>query len=102
MKIFQTLVFIKTAIRFYDTIFWNEKYWIVPRWLENKTLGIRKPKRVILLDDLAHEEASPEVSHHFVLKETIPIYILHGHIPKETKVHVIENPEVELDIREFP
>ncbi len=59
MKILKTMIFFSDAepgkIFLYDTIEYDGKFWIVPEWLINRTLGKRRPARIIPLNQYRHQ-----------------------------------------------
>lgn len=104
MKIYKTLVFFTDAhlgkIMQCDTIKFNGKFWLVPRWIDNLTEGTRTPLRIICLDYLPHEKLDDFGDVDFALNSPIPICIFDGEIPDETEYQfeIVESPDLRLDI----
>lgn len=97
-KIFKTLICTDNAFFECDTILWHGEYWLVPEWLEDENKGKRQPVRIILLDNLPHQESRLESGHHFVLNEPIPKRVFDGQAPSEKPYRVINFPKVFYDI----
>ncbi len=60
-----------------DTIFYEDRWWLVGTWLESNTTGDRVPETLVLLDALHHEEIEGK-PYRFVLNNEIPISVLRG------------------------
>lgn len=98
--IFKTLVMTDAVpghLLLCDTILWDERYWIVPEWLEDQTTGKRQPERIILLDNLKHTVAAPGSEHHFLLNDPIPKHVFSGQPQGGTSYLVIICPPIFLD-----
>ncbi len=64
-----------------DTIFYEDRWWLVGTWLESKTTGDRVPETLVLLDTLRHQEIEGK-PYRFVLKPAIPRSVLRGEARK--------------------
>ncbi|MGA7579190.1 MAG: hypothetical protein ACLQUW_13235 [Desulfobaccales bacterium] len=102
-KIFKTLVSIEGgggSIFQMDTIEYEGKKWLVPKWLEAPTEGWKRPERIICLDTLAHSKAPSGFEADFVLNHPIPTVVLSGGIPIRSisVIRVIEHPDIKFPI----
>ncbi|MFW9874925.1 MAG: hypothetical protein ACFFG0_17600 [Candidatus Thorarchaeota archaeon] len=104
MKIYKTLVSFTDAhlgkMMKCDTIKLNDKFWLVPEWIDNLSEGTRQPLRIICLDYLPHQKIDSGSPADFLLKVPIPICVFKGEVPAETKFRfeIVENPDVIIDI----
>ncbi len=60
-----------------DTIFYEDRWWLVGTWLESNATGDRVPETLVLLDALHHQEIE-EKPYRFALKPAIPRSVLRG------------------------
>ena len=60
-----------------DTIFYEDRWWLVGTWLESNATGDRVPETLVLLDTLRHREIEGK-PYRFALKPAIPISVLRG------------------------
>ncbi len=101
-KIYQTLMYYEgeNDILYIDTIEYDGKMWLVPRWLEAPSEGWKTPVRIILLDLLYHQVIPSGVPADFLLKLPMPKDVFEGRIPKgsEDEFVVIERPDVKIPI----
>lgn len=106
MEIYKTLVFFTDAhlgkIMKCDTIELNEKFWLVPEWIDNPAEGTRKPLRIICLDNLPHQKIDSGDPADFFLTSPIPICVFEGEIPAEAifRFDIIEHPDISFDIQD--
>lgn len=106
MKILKTLYFYLDAeighLLRCDTIEFQHRFWLVPRWIENHATGKMRPERIICLDYLPHQKLSEGAPEHFALNIPIPKCVFDGEIPPETTYNfeIVENPEIETHIPE--
>ncbi len=102
-KIYQTLIYYEGGtgeIFCIDTIEYDGKMWLVPRWLEAPSEGWKTPERIILLDSLDHQATPADFEADFVLNLPVPKDVFEGRIPKgsEGEFVVIERPDVKIPI----
>ncbi len=101
-KIYQTIMSFEgeNDILCIDTIEYDGKMWLVPRWLEAPFEGWKTPERIILLDSLDRQKAPADYEADFVLQSPIPKDVFEGRIPKgsEGEFVVIELPDVKIPI----
>ncbi len=102
-KIYQTLISFEGGsgkIFEIDTIEYDGKMWLVPRWLEAPSEGWKTPARIILLDSLDHQAAPAGFEADFLLKLPMPKDVFEGRTPKrsEGEFVVIERPDVKIPI----
>jgi hypothetical protein len=84
-----------------DTIEYEGQNWLVPDWITNNAIRKMRPSRLVLLDSLRHQKtAKVNAPSDFVLNDSIPKCVFDGKIPAEIagKFHVIENPDIWVDI----
>ena len=60
-----------------DTIFHEDRWWLVGSWLELHATGERVPETLVLLDTLRHQEIEGK-PYRFVLNNEIPRAVLRG------------------------
>ncbi len=60
-----------------DTIFYEDRWWLVGTWLESNATGDRVPETLVLLDTLRHQEIEGK-PYRFALKPAIPRSVLRG------------------------
>ena len=77
-----------------DTIIDNlGQAWLVPEWIESPFQGLRRPRRVILMNNLRYQRANrPDFE--FVLNDPILRPILNGEPNLPKAYTVIENPDM--------
>ncbi len=101
-KIYQTLIYLEggTGTFLVDTIEYDGKMWLVPRWLEAPSEGWKTPARIVLLDSLDHQEIPAGDPADYLLKSPMPKDVFEGRIPKESEGEfvVIERPDVKIPI----
>ena len=105
MTLFRTLVKIiddsglETGLM--DTISWNGRLWLVPKWQRAKTEGNRQPVRIIRskLFELDHPPMS-QAGEDYCLACAIPRAILDGQTVSGQTIafDVVEAPEIEIPI----
>lgn len=96
MKVFKTMVGAGSKVMSADTIEYDGKLWIVPRWLSDPT-GRRKPALLIRIDHLPMQRpAWKPFGNDFVLPDPMPAEVLEGHVTAENqeRYFVMEGPEV--------
>ncbi len=86
-----------------DIIEYKGKTWIVGTWLENQGLGISKPERIILLDDLSYtRENLPPLENpvDLVLLTPIPksVFDLDKSPPELAPFVVIDHPDITVEL----
>ncbi len=83
-----------------DTIEYDGKLWIVPKWIEYVAIGRMQPVRIIRLDILPHEKQEPDAPHDFVLKVAIPRTVYERGVQKKYRsdFEVVESPSIFIDI----
>lgn len=72
-----------------DTIFYNEEWWLVASWLENKSTGEKIPDRLVRLTGLRYQEVNDQ-RHRFLLNNAIRKSVMDG------------NPQEGFIIRQYP
>ncbi len=97
MKPLKTLVAIEgeKSLRVFDTIFFEDRLWLVPFWHDSQKAGGSMPERIIALESLDHEKGSvPGID--YQLKHSIPRAVLEGRSreSKGTVYEVLERPDV--------
>ena len=60
-----------------DTIFYEDRWWLVGTWLESNATGDRVPEMLVLLDTFRHREIEGK-PYRFALKPAIPRSVLRG------------------------
>jgi hypothetical protein len=98
MKILHTLISIKDeGTSLCDTIEYEGTICLVPEWIDNPSEGYSKPVRIICMSSFAYMRGPG----FYTLKNPIPKCVLDGQIPIELKAlfHVVESPEIKVDIR---
>jgi len=105
MRIYRTLMAFSDSapgkVFLSDTIEYDNKFWLVPEWTENKLIRKMRPTRIILLNSLPHQKTNnPAAPADFFLNKPIPKCVFDGQVPPETtfEFHIVENPEIFLDI----
>jgi hypothetical protein len=104
MKIYKTLISFTDEylgkIMQCDTIEFNGKFWLVPKWLDNLEEGTRTPLRIICLDYLPHQKTEDFGDVDFVINSPMPICVFDGEIPAETEYRfdIVESPDLWIDI----
>lgn len=78
-----------------DVIEYEGGFWLVPEWLDNRSLKLTRPLRIISLATMVHhrmEGQNPE----FLVENPVPKYVFDGRVPPEEadKYIVVENPDV--------
>ena len=81
-----------------DVIEFKGQFWLVPEWLENSSLRVRIPARIVSLASIRHSRSSgnPE----FVVEDPIPKLVFDGLIqsPEARGFVVQERPEIQFPI----
>jgi hypothetical protein len=101
MKIWKTLCAVEGLAGIpkpYDTIEYEGKKWIVPRWLAQHALGCETPERIIQLDNLQYHE----VDGLFVLDGRLPKSVFEGNDPSQIEAPYIVQflPDVSIQLRQ--
>lgn len=84
-----------------DTIEHEGKLWLVPEWLDVPAQGVRKPRRMIRMDLLAHQKMkNPAYKLDYILNDYMPIAVLEGTAPPEqaSQYEIVELPEIKIPI----
>jgi len=99
MKIFKVSVAVGNAILICDAIRYRKKTWLVPFWLEDYARGVKRPARIIGVDQGILEDAPPGYPFEFVLPEPLPRELLNhlAPIPPGTQYEVVEQPKIEVE-----
>lgn len=99
MKIFKVKIMVGSDVATCDAIEWQEKLWLVPGWLDDKSQGVSKPARIIRIDSFPME-ALPAGSPlgDYILTVPIPIELLEQETPKQPikGFEYIETPTLSL------
>jgi len=67
------------AIYQIDAIEHKGKSWLVPHWIESPTEGLKRPTRIIRMDQLKYQKLPPEDARgNYFLNEPIPKSVLDG------------------------
>jgi hypothetical protein len=104
MKVLKTMLFLSgtgKAVMFKaDTIEYENKFWIVPTWLEAPSEGWKTPERIVCLNSLPHQKSSFGDAD-FLVNNPIPKDILYGQIPTQLKDKyvVIMHPDIKVLIQ---
>ncbi len=81
MEVCKTFAFIsdrdQVSPHLIDTIFYEDRWWLVGTWLESNATGDRVPETLVLLDTLRHREIEGK-PYRFALKPEIPKSVLRG------------------------
>ncbi len=82
-----------------ECIEYQGKIWIVPEWKDYPTKWYSKPARIIWSYTPAYRSPFPEIN--YILHDPIPRSVYEGHPTEEQRksYHVIENPEIFVDLR---
>ncbi len=84
-----------------DTIFYEDRWWLVGTWLESNATGDRVPETLVLLDTLRHQEIEGK-PYRFVLNNEIPRAVLRGEAREGYVVatyRVLDDPQGPTDSR---
>lgn len=75
MKIFKTMGGIddSNTVDIIDTIQYQGKLWLVPKWLDYPDLGVRKPARLIRIDSVPHQKLKPGSGYPADLLLSVPV-----------------------------
>jgi len=105
MTLFRTLVdiidFPTVEFGLLDTISWQGKLWLVPKWKRAKTDGNRTPERIIRPQLFQFERPiSPQHGEDYSLACLIPKPILDGQdvLGSPVEFDVVEDPDIEFPI----
>lgn len=100
MRIYQTLVAFSDGNSIYkiDTISYEGKLWLVPKWLAVLDEGWQRPSRIICLDGLKYQVGGPGTD--YTLSQPIPRSLLDDLIPLKTlaQYKVVESPQIHFPI----
>src|SRR5258705_6763544 len=80
-----------------DTISWQGKLWLVPRWQQARTEGNRQPVRIIRPQLFQFERpVTPQAGEDYYLACAIPKTILDGQVASEESIvfDVVEAPPI--------
>lgn len=89
---------------YFDTIEYEGKFWLVPKWIYNTNEGWKQPERIICLAQLPYTKVPSEnpisTEADFVLGYPIPISALDDHnlIPLPDDTVVINFPDIKETI----
>jgi hypothetical protein len=105
MTLFKTLVDVIDVpfgqVGLLDTISWQGKLWLVPKWQKAKTEGNRQPVRIVRPQLFQFERPdSPQAGEDYYLACAIPKAILDGQdvLGGPIAFDVVEAPEIEFPI----
>jgi hypothetical protein len=97
-RIFKTFVSVETSIFPMDTIEYEGKFWLVPRWLESIEEGWLTPERIISLENLQVQDLRkmPSPSADFSVSVPIPKFVFDGdpEQPKAAGYRVVQYPPI--------
>jgi hypothetical protein len=81
-----------------DTINYDNNWWLVPEWYDNKSKGWIMPKRIIQLDSLPHQVIDSGNPVDFVLDNPMPKDVFDGKTKKHKSKQfcVLIDPEIKL------
>jgi hypothetical protein len=106
MKIMKTLVGLADApqIIIVDTISYKGKLWLVPKWLETPALGVRRPERMVPIDDLPYQKIEWKPGGFpadYSLEHSIPTPVLTGALDqgKDSGYEVVASPDIHYPLR---
>ena len=95
--IYRTLIANEDGIHIIDTIEFEGEFWLVPRWLDNKSEGWSKPERIIRLFLLPHQRQIGSPVADFVLNIEVPTAVLDGLEPsQDPRIEVVELPDIQI------
>lgn len=79
-----------------DAVHFQGRTWLVPMWLEAPSQGLRRPERIILVDELPHQTLPASAGADLLVNRPIPRVVLLGQIPTELRFvfHVEFEPEI--------
>ena len=81
MDVWKTFAFVsddgQVSPHLIDTIFYEDRWWLVGTWLESNATEDRVPETLVLLDTLRHQKIEGK-PYRFVLKHEIPKAVLRG------------------------
>jgi hypothetical protein len=86
-----------------DAIEYEQKLWLVPRWLDAPARGVTMPARLIRMDTLPYQKMThSSYGADFVLNVPVPKVLLGPTTPQEAvpDFEVRELPEVEIPLAE--
>jgi hypothetical protein len=83
---------------FMDVIEFDGQFWLVPEWLENTSLGVMKPVRIVSLATVRHSRSRGNPQ--FVVEDPIPKAVFEGpsQSSKASGFDVRELPAIQLPI----
>jgi hypothetical protein len=85
-------------VAFMDVIEFESLFWLVPEWLDNSSLGVSTPVRIVSLATVRHSRSrgNPE----FVVEDPIPKAVFDGlHQSPEARGFVIlERPAIQFPL----
>lgn len=103
MTIYKALLIIRTDgthdIELMDVIEFDGKFWLVPEWLDNPSLGMTMPARIVSLATIGHNRSTGNPQ--FTVEDPIPRSVFEGSIPSPEEAHgfvVLERPAIRLPI----
>lgn len=99
-KILKAMVPLQDWIQKVDVIEHENRFWLVPLWLDSKTEGWTEPAFLIPLDRFAHQPSSAGSIWDFLVNEQLPKEFWSDHIPTELakRYGLIQNPGIRLPI----
>lgn len=95
----------KTAISFddgqifmLDTISYESRKWLVVTWLETHDPAVKKPERIVCLDDLEYTEDNFCGSQYQLLPSPIAktVFVRPYQLPEKGECAVVDHPEVSI------
>lgn len=80
-----------------DVIKFENKFWLVPNWLEDDLGLVKTPSRLICISTLEHQKLQNPKLGDFLVKVPIPRNVLYSEITEEDKesFQILEYPELD-------
>lgn len=81
-----------------DVVFWLERYWLVPWWIESPLEGLTRPARLVPLDAFAPQSTPEYPAYDFLLHKPVPRSFFQAHVPSSLmrQYAAIDRPPIEI------
>lgn len=89
--IFVVAVMCENSVLNVDGMLYENKLWLVPKWLDYPLEKMSKPERMIRFDVLPFDQLQENSLHDFLLQEPIPKAVLDGETTDGFEVLLAEN-----------
>lgn len=89
--LFVVAVMCENSVLNVDGMSYENKLWLVPKWLDYPLEKMSKPERMIRFDNLPFDQLEANSLHDFLLQEPIPKAVLDGETTAGFEVLLAEN-----------